>query len=254
MRAVLVLGGLLLAAPAFGYTAAPPHSFAKPTPGGKFVLVMLHQWDGPPGKELSKKYGRSGLYPADDLTKPAWTCDWRADWEHNVFASDDGVFAVRVPNSEPGLRRWLLSNDRQVEPKKPGWEDAPALHISKNGQPFRTLALRQVFDCSRFTDRDCFMGPIVTIDSFLDPTGHVTISAQANGRKQTAMVAFRTGEVIEGRGEGAIVGGDGGSGSDGAWYWGRVILTGVAVVGVGTAAFIGLVVLLVREQRTRKGA
>ena len=257
MRGLLILCGMFLAVPAFGYSSVPPHSFAKPTPGGKYVLVMLHSLERPAEKGLKEQYGRSGLYPVADPTKPAWTCDWRADWERNVFVSDDGVFAVRVPDGEPGLRSWLLQNDRLVDPRKPGWEDGPALIVYQNGQLFRTLALRDVFDTSRFTERDCFMGPIITIDSFDDAAGRVTISAQANGQKQTTIVAFRTGEVIERSGEGRsmfdlpVLGGR--SDSATGRNWARTILIGLGVIGVGTATFIGLAVLL-REKRSRKGA
>src|SRR5262245_15738463 len=122
MRGVLILGGLLLAGPAFAYTSAPPHSFAKPTANGKYVLVMLHSLERPADKGLKERYGCSGLYPTDDPTKPAWHCEWRAVWERNVFASDDGIYAVRVLDSEPGLRAWLLQHDHLIDPKRPGWE------------------------------------------------------------------------------------------------------------------------------------
>ena len=255
MRRALVLAGLLVSAPALAYEAPPPHSFAQPTASGKRVLVMLHPLDGPKDKELKKKYSASGLYPADDPTKPVWTCDWLAEREGNAFASDDGVFAVRVPDLDPGLRHWVLSYQKSIPPKKAGWEDGPALFIYRNGKEFRTLALRDVFDASRFTDRDCFLGPVVSIDSFDDATGRVNVSTEAKGTKLAATVDFRTGEVLDQRTDSlprdSTSGGGGGEGDEtaGGRSWGRVILIGLVVVGACAAAFVGLAVLLVRHQR-----
>jgi hypothetical protein len=264
MRAAYVLAGVMFANPAFAYDAAPAHSFTKPTVGGKYVLVMLLPHERPAEKGLKEKYGRSGLYPLADPTKPAWNCEWTAEWDRNVFASDDGAFAVRIPDGEPGLRHWLLMSERPVPPRPAGWEDAPALFIYQNGKPFRTLALKDVFDTSQFTDRDCFMGPVVTIDSFQDSGGRVIISAEADGRKQTATVAFRTGEVVErGRAPGVIernLGGslrsgplDGEEAAAGCENWLRVTLIGLGVVALGCAAAAVVSVLLVWRRRARTG-
>ena len=57
MRGALIFGGLLFTSTALAYDAAPPHSFAKPTANGKYVLVMLHRLDGPRDTALKKKYG-----------------------------------------------------------------------------------------------------------------------------------------------------------------------------------------------------
>lgn len=258
MRGVLVLCGVLLAVPAFGYTAPPVTSFAKPTADGKHTLVMLHTDAGGHETELNKKYARSGLYPTGDPTKPRWVCDWKAAREWGVFASDDGVYAVRVPDGDPGLRHWLLSSDPLIPPRAAGWDDAPALFIYMNGRLERTLALKDVFNTAGFTDRDCFLGPVVTIESFRNATGRVTIVTSANDRTLTAQVDFRTGEV-SGRGgrtpeppDGDVLK-CGNTGPDdetdapaSVWRWGRVILIGLAVVGVGTAAFVGLAVMLIR--------
>src|SRR5262245_50740219 len=130
MRGVLIFGGLLCTSTALAYDAAPAHSFAKPTANGKYVLVMLHRHGLQADVALKKKYASSGLYPANDPTKPVWICDWLAGWERNVFASDDGIFAVRVLDHDPGLRHWLLSNeDRKIPPKQPGWDGEAALII-----------------------------------------------------------------------------------------------------------------------------
>ena len=131
MRSALV-GVLLLTAPAFAYDAAPPQSFARPVAGGKFVLVMLQ----PPGRDfkddLRTKYSRSGLYPANDPTKPVWTCDWHTDYAANVAVSADGEWAVRVPDVETGLRHWLIGIENRPVPKPAGgWREQPLslIHI-----------------------------------------------------------------------------------------------------------------------------
>jgi hypothetical protein len=252
MRRALVLVGLLVAAPAFAYEAVPLRSFAKPTANRKYVLVML--LGGPRDVELKKKYAASGLYPADDPTKPVWTCDWTANWERNVFASDDGVYAVRVLDRDPGGRTWaLMDEERPIPPKKPGWDTEAALLVYQNGKLVRTLAIKDVFDPARFSDRDCFMGPIVTLDAFEDVAGRVNVSAEAKGKKLTATVAFRTGEVVtrtESRAH-ADDGNDTDPDGESERGWGRPVLIGVLVVGLCTAAFVGLAVLVVRHQRKR---
>jgi hypothetical protein len=264
MRAALALAWGLFAAPAFAYEAVPVTSFAKPTPGGKYVLVMLHPVGTEKAKALKEKYGRPGLYPAADPTRPVWNCDWRADWDHNVFASDDGVFAVRVPDGDPGGRHWRLMSGERVPPKPAGWEGAPALFIYQNGKTFRTVALKDAFDASRFSDQDCFLGPVVTLDSFQDAEGRVTISVEGERGKQTATVAFRTGEVVEkGRAAGDIertIGGGSWSiplpgGTDapaGAPNWLRMTLIGLAIVAAACAAATSVAVLLVWKRRAGK--
>src|SRR5262245_18350674 len=139
MRAVLVLTGALFASSALAYEAVTVMSFAKPTADGKHVLVMLRSFEGAAGKGLKEKYGRPGRYPINDPKKPVWTCEWQVDREYNVFASTDGILALRVPDGEPGLRDWHLMNDEPIPPKPAGWEDAPALFIYKDGKPFKTL-------------------------------------------------------------------------------------------------------------------
>jgi hypothetical protein len=257
MRGVLVLTGLLLSCPAFAYESVPVMSFAKPTANGKYVLVMLHPFDGAGGKGLREKYGGSGLFAAGGPKKMVWACDWKADREYNVFVSDDGVFALRVPDGEPGLRHWHLMNDKPVPARAAGWEDAPALFIYKDGKPFKTLALRDVFDCSRFTDRDYYMGPVIVVDSFLDELGRVSVSSEAGGRKQTATVAFRTGAVLEpGRAEAGAPGAPTTGGGRGEPNSGRGRVRGF-LIGLGVsgclAAFVGVAVLLIRHKRPRKG-
>lgn len=260
MRGILVLGGLLFsAACAFGYSAVPPRSFIKSSANGKFVLVMLHPLRDEAKKELrmvksleelkepkdiEQVFPHSGLYSTklDSVPlKPLWTCDWRVAWGRNMMVSDDGKFVVRVADIDPGLRRWVLSYQKEIPEKKAGWDEAPALHIYKDGKPFRTVALREAFDTPSFSLRDCFMGPIVAIDSFDDAAGRVTISTEADERKRTATVNFRTGEVVSGGNSSAAD-----AAGAGGRNWGRVALIGLVVVALGAAVFG---VLLFRKPR-----
>lgn len=266
MRGVLVLSGVLWSSAAFAYDAVPVMSFSKPTANGKYVLVMLHPGDFPRSKELKEKYGRSGLYPANDPKNPVWLCEWSAERDWMVSVSDDGVYAVRIPNGDPGLRHWLLSTERLIPARAADWDTAPALFLYKNGNLFRTLTYRDLFDCSQFSERDCFMGPVVSIEAFRDPDGHVSISSEKDDEKTLkTTVAFRTGEVIERGGFGS--GGGGGrsrapssrSGTEGTGTsarsgdategrsWGRTLLMGFMVVGACSAAFACIAVLLVRR-------
>lgn len=255
MRTVSVVAMVLLAAPVFAYDAAPLQSYAKPVADGKFVLVMLRPGKNDFKPELRAKYGKSGLYPADDPTKPLWTCDWCADYDHNVVVTADGEWVVRVADVEQGLRHWLLSIEGRPIPK-PGdvWQDRPVVMIYHKGQLVRTLAVKDLFDTGRFTDRDLFMGPVVKIDAFEADTGRVWVSAPlADGTRQSAVVDSRTGGVSDKHNGGLFdgdllkCGNDGPSDGWGRWVW--VGLIGTGVVGAGAATVVGLTVVLIRRQR-----
>ena len=251
MRSLLALG--LLAAPAVAYEAAPPQSYAKPV-GNKYVLVMLQPEGRDFKDDLRRKYGRSGLYPADDPVKPLWTCDWHAEYERNVAVSADGEWAVRVPDVETGLRHWLLGIEKRPVPKpNEGWPAQPAVFVYRNGKLAHTLAVQDLFDTGRFSDRDLFMGPMLAIDSFDAATGRVVVStAHEDGRRPAATVEARTGEVTDHTG-GVVLdcGNVPGSGWGGLPRWAGVVLTGTAVVGGGAAAVFGLAVVLIRRQGRR---
>jgi hypothetical protein len=252
VRGSLVLGGFLVAAPALAYTAPPVTSFAKPTGDGRHVLVMLHTGPGGRGTDLNARYARSGLYPADDPTTPRWVCNWTSARERGVFASDDGVYAVRVPDGDPGLRRWLLQSEALIPARAANWDEATAMFIYKNGRLERTLSLKDVFDTRRFTDRDCYQGPVVTIESFRDAAGRVTLATEAGGTTLTATVDFRTG-VTNNRSGSVVPALDGvafcpstGEPPSGrSWWW--PVLAGLTVVGAGTAVFVVLAALLARR-------
>lgn len=248
MRTMLMLCGLALSAPAVAYDAAPPQSYAKPVGGGKFVLVMLQPEGHDFKPDLRKKYGKSGLYPADAPARPLWTCDWHAEYEANVAVSADGEWAVRVPDVETGLRHWLLGIENRPVPKPgAGWPNQPAVFVYRNGKLVHTLAVKDVFDTGRFSDRDLFMGPVIEIDSFDERPGRVWVRTTGDdGGTQTSAVAVRTGEVSRG------VCGEYRMGF-GSWLprWAEVALIGGVVVVGGAAAVFALAAVLVRRQRKR---
>lgn len=252
MRSALV-GVLLFPAVAIAYSAAPPQSYVKPIPGGKFVLVMItpHESKEHPSV-VARRYARSGLYPAEETTNPVWVCDWCAEYQNNVTVSADGEWAVRVLDVEQGLRRWLLGDDdnKPQKPHQPGWEDRPVAWVYRKGQLVRTLAVKDLFDTSRFTGNECFMGPIVTLDP-MDAAGWVRVAtAHADGSRQTATIDARTGEVTD-RHAGRLAfedcGNNGPSNDWRPWVW--VVLIGLTVVGTGTGAVVALTVLLVRRPK-----
>jgi len=255
MRSASVVAVVLLAVPAFAYDAPPLQSYSKPVADGKFVLVMLRPGKNDFKPDLRAKYGKSGLYPADDPTKPLWTCDWCADYHQNVVVTADGEWAVRVADTETGLRHWLLGIEGRAVPK-PGdvWQDRPAVMIYRKGQLVHTLAVKDVFDPGRFTDRDLFMGPVMQIDAFEADTGRVWVSTPlADGTRQSAIVDTRNGAVSDKHNGGWFDDGTPKCGNNGPsdgwdrWVW--VGLIGTGVVGIGAAAVIGLTVLLVRMQK-----
>lgn len=254
MRTLLIMAGVLFTLPAFAYDAAPLQSYSKPVADGKFVLVMLRPGKNDFKPDLREKYGRSGLYPTDDPTHPLWTCDWCADYADNVVVTADGEWAVRVADVEQGLRHWLLSiENRPVLKPGDGWQDRPAVMIYRQGKLVHTLAVKDLFDTGRFTDRDLFMGPVMQIDAFEADTGRVWVSTPlADGTRQSAIVDSHTGAVSDKHNGGVFddgalkCGNNGPSVSWDRWVWAGLIGTGV--VGFGAAAVIGLTVLLVRRQ------
>lgn len=234
------------------YSAAPPQSFAKAVPGGKFFLVMLQPEGRDFKDDLRKKYGKSGLYAVGDPKSPVWTCDWCADYERNVVVTEGGEWVVRVTDVETGLRHWLLGIEGRPAAKPIDvWQDRPAVMVYRRGQLVHTLAVKDVFDPSRFTDRDLFMGPVLAIDAAEPDTGRVrVVTTHADGSQQTAMVDARTGEVVDrDAGRGGWFTDCGNNGPSLGWErWAAVLLIGLAVVAAGAGAVAGLTALLVRRQ------
>ncbi len=263
---LLALAFITFTSTAFGYEPPVARSYAKPTADGRHVLVMLvpKSIRNVPDDDLRKKYGKSGLYPADDPAHPVWTCDWYAQFEASVGVSNDGVYAVRVVERK---RNWRQITDPKyrVPPRPPGVDEWPAVVVHKNGEPARTFALRELFDCDRFTPADCDGGPECSITAFLDAGGRVTVRTTAGGAEQKRTLDFRTGEVfpvgtgelaelreasdtedrakMRPRGERPLSA----AGPERSVL--RVMAIGVGVVAACTAAFLALAAVLVRGQR-----
>lgn len=256
--AVLLAGGL-----AGGFDPPPARSYTKPTPDGRHVLVMLVPKAVRDGADddLRKKYGQAGLYVAGDPTRPRWTGDWYVQFDSGVQPSNDAVFAVRVPDRRRNWRQ--ITGPKYRVPAKPaGFPDWAALIVYQNGEPARTHRLKDLFDCSAFTDADCDGGPVCEIDAFADAAGLVTVRTTAGGVTLRRTVHFRTGEVLpagtavpnESAGTGEAL--ECRVGEDERTVpsvpersWVRVTLIGAGVVGTGTAAFLALAVALLRGQR-----
>lgn len=266
MRTLTVLACIALSTPAPGYEPPVARSYTKPTADGRHLLVMLVPKSIRPGPDddLQKRYGKSGLYPADDPARPLWACDWYAQYENSVAASNDGVYAVRVIERK---RNWRQITDPKyrVPPRPPGVGEWAAVVVHKNGEPARTFALRELFDCDRFTPADCDGGPECSLTAFLDAAGRVTVRTTAGGVEQKRTLDFRTGEVFP-VGTGEVAGqGESADGNDRAKMRPpgdrplpkaepersalRVMAIGVGVVAACTAAFLALAAVLVRGQR-----
>jgi hypothetical protein len=204
MRCLLVVSGLLLAGSAFAYKPLPvkERDFAKPTPDGKFLLVMLRTRD----TELAKKYPQPGLYPVDNPRNPVWTLDWSAEYETSVFASGDRSNAGHVVWGDPVKQRWLYAerpDERflvypvHISPKTTALGKVTAFFLYRDGKLNQRLTFDDLFDSARFSDLDCHFGPALVISSMDDPAGLVVIETKhEDGGWQTATVNFRTGEVV----------------------------------------------------------
>jgi hypothetical protein len=249
-----------------GFVAAfePPvaRSYTKPTADGKHLLVMLVPADVRvvPADDLRKKYGKSGLYTAGDPTKPRWTADWYVQFDTGVQPSNDGAFAVRVPDRRRNWRQ-VADPKYRVPPKPAGFADWAAVIVYKDGQPLRTHPLKELFDCSKFTDAECDGGPVCEIEAFADAAGLVAVRTTVGGVTLSRIVNFRTGEVMP---AGFVIPTEPGEKppSDAtpppadelptaSRSWVRVAAIGAGVVGLCATAFVALAVALLRGQRMR---
>lgn len=248
------------------FEPVPARSYTKPTADGRHLLVMLvpRSIRDVPNDELRTKYGQSGFYPVDALKRPLWTCDWYVQFESGVMPTNDGEFVVRVPDRKRNWRQ-IVDGKYRVPPRPPGIEKLAAAIVYRNGQLHRTVALDELFDCSKFTNADCDGGPECALDRFSDSTNRVTIRTTANGVVMKRTIDFRTGEVFAvGAGD---ISDEAASNSfkvrpptdpDGVTdrprlstersRLVRVILAGVVVVIATTLAFLTLAFVLIRGQ------
>ncbi len=83
---------------------APPFSYTKPSPGGRFIFVMIPQgtlddemrhWNEETKakiRAIRQTYTQSGLYRNDGSSTPLWTVDWYA---YDADVASDGIHLVR---------------------------------------------------------------------------------------------------------------------------------------------------------------
>ena len=248
------------------FEPVPARSYTKPTADGRHALVMLvpRSIRDVPNDELRARYGQPGFYRTDDPKRPVWICDWYVQYESGVVTTNDGEFVVRVPDRKRNWRQ-IVDGRYRVPPRPPGVEKWAAAVVYRNGQLQRTVALGELFDCSKFTASDCDGGPECGIDRFSEATKRVTIRTTAGGVVMKRTMNFQTGEI-------APVGADdlasdsdtpsaqlkrpAPTGSETSHdrpraerrRWVQVVLAGVVVVTAGTVAFLTLAFVLIRGQ------
>lgn len=265
MRTALLLLVTAFGGGVFAYEPIPARSYTKPTADGRHLLVMIVPKGvrNIPNDELRAKYGQSGLYPIDAPTRPRWTCDWYVQYESGVVASNDGEYAVRVPDRKRNWRQ-IVDSKYRIPPRPPGVANLAAAIVYRNGQLHRTVTLGELFDCSMFTNADCDGGPECSIDRYSDSTGRVTIRTAAGGVVLKRTIDFRTGDIfLPGIGEPSAADtlepgnpavrppgdrpGELGPTSSRSRLP-QVILTGLVVVIATTLAFLTLAFVLIRGQ------
>ena len=84
----------ILPAVAYGDSLAPPYSYVRYSPNGKYVFVMLAPGDRESDfrRELKSIFPVSGMYLNDVSRTPLWTVDW---YSYAVVPSSDGVHILR---------------------------------------------------------------------------------------------------------------------------------------------------------------
>jgi hypothetical protein len=118
----------LLVAGARASSPAPPYSYKKPCPDGRYVFVMLsplppeadaERWTGDMAdeiREIRRTYPASGLYRNDGSVRPLWTVT--GYWpERGVEVASDGVHLVRMtPVASKGTDNVIagLANGQEV--------------------------------------------------------------------------------------------------------------------------------------------
>ncbi len=147
MRTLLLLA--LLAGPAVANEK--PIAYPVPadfwSPDRVFVFVLMPpKSDDPDRKEngiqtaLRQKYAASGLYRADDATKPLWTADW---YDYEAHTANDGVHLVRVHGENDQWRHY--PNARKLPDETIDEQlAAPAISFYANGQLLRTYSVREL--------------------------------------------------------------------------------------------------------------
>jgi hypothetical protein len=117
-------------------SVAPPFSYTKPSPDGRFLFVMIppgtveddtRRWNEQKAAEIRaihNTYPQSGLYRNDGTTTPLWTVSWYA---YDVEVASDGVHLVRHGP-------WAFRSDEE------------AVSFFANGKLVRTYVISELVD------------------------------------------------------------------------------------------------------------
>jgi hypothetical protein len=115
---------------------APPFSYTKPSPDGRFLFVMIprgtlddemRHWNEETKakiRAIRQTYSQSGLYRNDGSSTPLWTVDWYA---YDVEVASDGIHLVR---DGP----WASRADQE------------AFSLFANGKLVRSYAISELID------------------------------------------------------------------------------------------------------------
>jgi hypothetical protein len=128
-------------------------SYAKPVPGGRFVLVMLGDLAAEAKQsadarakfvELRARYPKAGLYQ-DGSEEPLWTI---RDGEYapydNVFPASDGVHLVRLDGEWWREKDFTGGRARLPDDEVERQLDAPAVSFFADGKLIRRYTVREV--------------------------------------------------------------------------------------------------------------
>ncbi len=159
MRPVALLMFLLSATPALAAVVPVPEptSYAKPVPGGKFLLVQLgnkaaeDKFGGAVEKrrfaELRAKFPTPGLYTTADPPILVWPLP-EAEFVHydHVFPAPDGVHFVRVDGSFWQSEAYTGGRLRPSAEAAAAQVNGPAVSFFKNGELTRRYAVRELIE------------------------------------------------------------------------------------------------------------
>ncbi len=243
MRSAITLAVLVGLGGGAGASVSAPESYAVDTPNGQFKLVMLvkdgHEpQEGSDAAKLNARYKQSGLYRADGSPDPLWTVDWYSRGK-GIHPLNDGRTLVVVEYEEPNCYpvEWTLKRNGRTVPELA--RVTTAITFYRDGKPVRSHTVTDLFDVSRFDPEATWWGTHTPPD---EAAGTVTLTAESG---ETVTLDCHTGERV------GVLGDWCGTPTASRPVW--VVLAGGAVVAGGTAAFVGLAVVLLRRQRQLSG-
>ncbi len=156
----LPFAALLLSFLASAAAAAPlpePLSYAKPTPGGQFVLVVFGSAEAEAklrdgdnkrhSAEVRAKYPRPGMYRAGDNAELVYSLDGYVP-DENVHLTADGRTVVRVEGEWWRTKAYPVGQRLPAEVEQRQL-DAPAVSIFEDGKPLKSYPLKEIVTDAR---------------------------------------------------------------------------------------------------------